>query len=220
MCRFLLFRSNKQVDPKNLLEQFAQMAEKSRTPDGDRQEDGWGIAWKENRVWKEKKSLLPIWHDKDIFSEIKPTNIFVIHARSAGFSKHKGNLYYNQPYLTDSLVFVFNGMIRGVKLSTPLAGDIGAQKIFSLLKQEIQMNLPEKALHNTSQIIKENSQKIEGMNIGFVKDNKFYALCEYSTNKDYFSLRYFQDNNLTILCSEPLGSYNWQVIQKSEIIAL
>lgn len=220
MCRFLLFRSENKNKPEKYLTRFAAMCKKSRTPEGDKQEDGWGITWKENNSWKLRKSLLPIWEDKKVFSKIPSTDLFMVHARSAGFSNQKGNLNYNQPYLADSLSFVFNGMIRGVRLPVPLDGEIGAQKIFSLLKKETDKNTPEKALLAVLKTLTEHSQKIEGMNIGLVKDDKFYLLCEYYINKDYFTVRYFQDNIVTLVCSEPFGLYNWNSMGKGEIITL
>lgn len=220
MCRFLLIRSVNKVKPDDYLTQFSKMCEKSRTPDGDRQTDGWGITWKENGSWKVRKSLLPIWKDIKLFSNIPSTNLFMAHARSAGFRKDKGNISYNQPYITDSLAFVFNGMVRGVRIPFKLEGEIGAQKIFSLLKKELIFSTPVKSLQTVKKFMKKHSQIIEGMNIGLVKDDRLYALCEYASNKDYFSIRYFKNDYLTIVCSEAVGLYNWQIMKKGEIIAL
>ena len=143
MCRFLLIRSQRGIKPEGLLSDFASMCQESRTPDGGWQGDGWGIAIKyqilnsKKQKWISKKYLEPIWKDQDLFDQFPETNICAVHARSAGFPKHKGILEYNQPYIQDELCFVFNGMIRGVTLPRQLEGEIGAQKIFSFLLQEI-----------------------------------------------------------------------------------
>ncbi len=195
------------------------MCEKSRAPDGDWQGDGWGIASK-GQSWEVYKTLKPIWKDRDKFQEFGETDIFAVHARSAGFPDQKGIIEYNQPYINDLLCYVFNGMIRGVSLSMPLEGKIGAQKIFSLLKQQIKNKSPEQALEHVDNLIINNSKKIEGMNIGIVYEDKFYVLCEYENNNDYFGIRYYQDNDLTLVCSEQIGSYQWRYMKKSEILVL
>ena len=219
MCRFLLVRSKKKIKPLELLNQFAQMCEKSRAPDGDWQGDGWGIASK-GQSWEVYKTLKPIWKDRDKFQEFGETDIFAVHARSAGFPDQKGIIEYNQPYINDLLCYVFNGMIRGVNLSMPLEGKIGAQKIFSLLKQQMQEKSTKEALRQVDKLIVNNSKIVEGMNIGVAHDDKFYMLCEYENNEDYFGIRYYQDDKITLVCSEPIGSYQWRSMQKSEILVL
>lgn len=220
MCRFLLVRSEEKIKPQELLSQFAAMCKVSRAPDGDWQGDGYGIAWKERGQWKLIKSLLPIWKDKDSFSKIPTTNLLVAHARSAGFPQHKGNIVYNQPYIEDSLCFVFNGLIRGVTIQRKLKGEIGAQKIFNLIIEELDNSKPDEALKIIDKLIVENSKKITGLNIGLVKDNRFYALCRYDGNKDYFSLHFVENDEVTLLCSQPLGKYDWKTMQKGEILVL
>lgn len=86
MCRFLLVRSKNVKDMRPLLQDFAVMCERSRTTDGDRQEDGWGVAWINGKDdWQSEKSLHPIWEDKDFMSNIPSTRLLVAHARSASF---------------------------------------------------------------------------------------------------------------------------------------
>lgn len=223
------------------------MCENSLAPDGDWQGDGWGIAWKENNIrvrplrrlrsdpeskWEIYKSLKPIWNDKSTFSNFPETNNFAVHARSAGFPQDKGIIEYNQPYVSDDMCFVFNGMIKGVKIDKPLIGKIGAQKIFSLI-QNVILSDPEliegeskdpyrisKALRTVDKLILASSQKILGMNIGLTKDNKFYILCEYDNNPTYFGIRFHQDAEISIVCSEPIGKYDWETMKKGEVLVV
>ncbi|MBI2036512.1 hypothetical protein HYT17_02690 [Candidatus Microgenomates bacterium] len=227
MCRFLMARSQKKIKPQELLSQFAQMCRKSRAPDGDWQGDGWGIALRlrsgqaiKNQNWQIYKSLRPIWEEQDKFGQFEETDVFVVHARSAGFPQHKGNIVYNQPYIDGPLCFVFNGLIRGVTVQRKLAGEIGAQKIFSLILEELDNSKPDEVLKTVDELIVKNSKKITGMNIGLVKNNRFYALCRYDGNKEYFSLHYAEDGGITLLCSEPIGKYEWKTMQKGEILVL
>ena len=226
MCRFLLVRSKNKIKPEKLLQDFAFMCQKSRAPDGDWQGDGWGIAIgiknSEFRIqnWREYKSLKPVWEERDKFQEFTETNMFVVHARSAGFPDQKGIIEYNQPYVSDDLCFVFNGMIKGVKIDRKLEGKIGAQKIFSLILEEKRDRSIEEVLKSVDKLLLEKSKKIIGMNIGVVKDNKFYILCEYEKNSNYFGVRYFQNDEMTLICSEPIGNYEWMIMKKGEVLSL
>ncbi len=226
MCRFLLVRSEKKIKPQKLLSQFASMCQKSRAPDGDWQGDGWGMAYKtqnsklKTQNWQIHKSLKPIWEERDKFGQFEETNVFVAHARSAGFPQHKGNIAFNQPFIDNDLCFVFNGLIRGVTVQRKLKGEIGAQKIFSLILEELGSSKPDEVLKTVDKLIVANSKKITGMNIGLARNNKFYLLCEYDGNASYFAVRYFQNNDLTIVCSEPIGKYEWKTMQKGEILVL
>lgn len=220
MCRFLLVKSKENIQPKKLLAEFASMCQKSHAPDGDWQGDGWGIVWKERKSWKLYKSLLPIWKDQNKFSSIPTTNLFAVHARSAGFPQHKNNLEFNQPYLKNNLCFVFNGMIRGVKLQRSLNGKIGAQKMFSFLIEEIGNKNVKDSLKNLDQTMLTNSKLVEGMNVGLISDNNFYVLCEYSVHPTYFSLQYYKDETIALVCSEKIGTYNFETMNKGEILVL
>lgn len=217
MCRFLIIKSKKKIKPQDLLKSFALVCQKSVAPDGELQKDGYGIAWQNNKSWVLKKSLGPIWEEHNSFGKIPEVNLFVAHARSAGFPSDKGNLDYNQPFINESLCFVFNGLIRKIKLNLPLKGVIGSQKLFSLIKLQMAKYQLDNALKQVNKMVLENSEKVEGMNIGLVKDGKIYVLCQYSDNKDYFSLHFYEDENLTIISSMAFDSYKWRIMKEGEI---
>lgn len=216
MCRFLLVRSKKKIYPEKFLLDFASACQKSHAPDGDWQGDGWGIAL-QNENWETYKSLNPIWVEENKFKKFGETNTFAVHARSAGFAQHKGILEYNQPYVSDDICFVFNGMIKGVHLPFHVDGSIGAQKIFSLIKQESKTNSLDKVLHTVDATLLNNSKHIEGMNIGLSYKDKFIVLCEYAENQDYFGIRYFQDNELVVVSSLTFGNFHWEKMKKGDI---
>ncbi len=219
MCRFLLVRSKTAVNTSYFLELFAKYVQKSHTPDGDSQEDGWGIAIRKQN-WEVHKSLKPIWEDKGQFNKFPKTKVFVVHARSAGFPSQKGNTDYNQPYISDSLAFVFNGMIRGVNLKMKLSGQIGAQKILSLLVAEKVKLDPLKSLKKTQNIIYKSSRKVIGMNLGLLVDDGLYASCNFSESADYFTLWFVKNNDLMMVSSQPFGNYNWKKMYNGQTIRL
>ncbi|MBI4066853.1 hypothetical protein HY407_00570 [Candidatus Gottesmanbacteria bacterium] len=221
MCRFLLVRSKTKINPKKILQAFTDMCEVSRDTDGDPQKDGWGVAWQEQGIWNISKSLNPIWTERERLEGIPSTKIVVAHARSASFPQYKGNVDYNGPYIHGPVCFVFNGRLYGVKIDRPLEGTIGAQKIFSLLQQEMEKKRDmEEALKSVQTILKANTRHIQGSNIGVVYDNIFYILCQYDDFPEYFRLHYYQDKELSIVCSEPILSYNWKSMTKGEVLTL
>lgn len=202
-----------------LLSEFATMCERSPAPDGDWQGDGWGVAWQGDDGWQVKKSLSPIWQERHMFVTVPPTKMLVAHARSAGFPQHKGNIEFNQPYTEGGVCFVFNGMLRGVSIPIKLEGVIGAQKIFSFLRHEVAKKTGDEALRALAATAKAHTRHIVGMNVGLVRGDRLFALCDYTDNEEYFSVRYYQDSCLTLLCSAPLRPYVWKKMKRGEILA-
>ncbi len=217
MCRFLIVKSKEKINPDDFLTPLSDLSEKSVAPNGDRQWDGYGIAFRENGKWEVKKSLSPMWEEKSMFSQIPATDMLVAHARGSGFMKDTGEIEFNQPFIDGDLCYVFNGTIYKVKLTTPLEGKIGSQKIFSLLKLQMKDKDPKNALEIVDKLIIRNSQKIEGMNIGLVVGKDVYVLNQYATDEKYYSVYYFESPELTIVCSEPFGSYDWKKFEKGEV---
>lgn len=202
MCRFLLVTSKKPIKPKSLLIKFAKMAKKSKALDGDWQGDGWGIAWiDEKNKWKVKKSLEPVWQDSAVFDSFPKMSTFAVHARSASFPEHRGILEYNQPYTFGDYAFVFNGLLKGVKLPN-IPGRIGAEKIWYLLKKELKNNKPDQALDNIKKLLVSNTKNIIALNIGLVKDKNIYSLNYFTKHPEYYSFHKWNDDSINALCSE------------------
>jgi predicted glutamine amidotransferase len=207
MCRFLVVKSEEKICPAPLLEAFANMAEKSRTFDGDWQGDGWGVAWlgDENK-WQRYRSLKPVWKDREQFVRIPDTKVFTVHARSASFADQKGILEYNQPYFNDRFSFVFNGHISGVKLPSSIPGKIGAEKIWSLLQNFLEKNDPGTALEKIKHILEKNSKSIQALNIGLADKDNIYSLNIFSHHPECYQLWHHEDSGRKIICSEKLDN--------------
>lgn len=206
MCRFLLVKSKKPIKPKKLLASLAEMAKNSRAYDGDRQDDGWGMAWIDNQnQWQLKKSLSPVWKKVNRFNQFPSTKIFVAHVRSSSFPKDKGDIAYNQPYIDGEYSFVFNGLLRGVNLPK-VPGNIGAEKIWYLLKGELKKNNVHNALEKTKKLLLENSKEIIAFNIGLANSKKgnIYSLCYFTKHPEYYQLHTFKNQDIEIICSEKL----------------
>jgi predicted glutamine amidotransferase len=197
------------------------MCRESRTADGDRQGDGWGVAFWESGKWVTAKSLSPIWEDFSKLKKIPQTNSMIVHARSASFPNQKGNIEFNQPYVSGKSAFVFNGMLSGVKFRRKIEGKIGAQKIWTLAREIIQTENDEKAmLAKLRVLIREHSKTVRGLNVGLANPRSITALCDYSTDKEYFTLNYCDEEDLKIICSEKLNGYKWNSFKKGEVVSL
>lgn len=196
------------------------MVEKSRTPEGDRQGDGWGVAWYKGGMWHEYKSLKPMWETNDQFDSIPRTEKMAIHARSASFPNQIGNIRYNQPYIQGNVCFVFNGVLQGVKLEKAVSGISGAEKIFHLIQEYLQTHDEKEALLQLDSLLRTHSQRIGGLNIGIMRGEKVAVLCDYGRDPSYFSVRYHQDESKTLVCSEVLNGYSWKMIHKGEVVLL
>ncbi len=218
MCRFLLLKSKKPINPQPILEKFAIMAERSKAFDGDWQGDGWGFSWLDDKnSWKLYRSLKPIWKDQSSFDSFPKTGMFAIHARSATFPQHKGNIEFNQPYVNNPAIFVFNGYLKGVTLSIP--GKIGAEKIWFLLQKALKEKKPIEALEKVKNILKKNTKQIQALNIGLSDGKNIFALSYYTKHPEYYRLRYIKTKELSLISSEPIGEYNFSESSSGSILS-
>lgn len=212
MCRFLLAKSKNKGKPYKILKAFASMARKSKAFDGDWQGDGWGIAWvSDNPSWQIYKSLSPIWDEEKKFADFPETNLFAIHARSASFPQHKNNLEFNQPFIANSAVFVFNGLLKGVRLPFSVPGTIGAEKIWSLLQDELKNKSPEKAIDKVKNLLTKHTREIQALNIGLIYESELFSLNYFTKHDNYYTLQRFSYETTDIICSEKLGDLEFNL---------
>lgn len=203
MCRLLVVSSKKDFEISPFVKEFAQLSKNSLTPDGDRQKDGWGLMTTKNIY----KSIMPIWEDDLHLYDWGNDRLLILHTRSA--SNNKNNIEFNQPFIKDGLVFVFNGLLKGVKIN--IDGKIGSEKLFNLITKFYQENT-NNYLENFYQLILNKTELIVGMNIVIVdlNLNKIHILSVYTQNENYFALNFFQDQEKTIICSEPILNFNFK----------
>ena len=211
MCRFLMVKSQNPLNPAKILEKFAEMAKKSTAPDGDWQGDGWGISWLGyDQEWKLKKSINPMWKEKDVFSQIPESSLFLAHVRSASFHHHKEVLDYNQPFLREPYAFVFNGHLKRVSFPFQVDGNIGSQKVWTLLYDLLKLSDPRKSLFRLKETLEKNSQCIQALNVGLCDKKNIYAYCQYSDHPDYYNLQFHESLSLKIISSETFEGYDFQ----------
>lgn len=213
MCRFILLAAPEPCDMRSLVAQFAEMCAHSHGLDGSGwQGDGWGIAWKDTaEQWQVQRSLAPIWTETAALVHLPPTRHLLVHARSASFAHHVGDLVYCQPYVQGAYAFVFNGFLQGVRLPRRVSGAIGAEKIWALVQEQLAWGQPpQQALAAVYALLERHSRHIQACNLG-LSDGHTYAF--YNGNpqgQPYYQLHQSRQDALHIVCSEPFGDWQWQ----------
>jgi len=121
-----MVRSDFVFEMAPVLEMFADVCKASREFQGH----GWGMAFLADEARMVYHNVNPIWDDD--FCRFQTTRFLLVHARSA-FLDTGIEVLNNMPFMDDSLAFIFNGELQGVKIKAD--GRIGAEKIFNVIKR-------------------------------------------------------------------------------------
>ncbi len=157
----------------------------------------------------------PIWEDAQNFTLTPTTKFILIHARSASFKEDKYNIEYNQPYISNGYAFVFNGLIKKVKLPFPTNSKIGSQKIWSILLFYLNKNKTTNtisALYKLKDILEKYSKEIQAINTAICDINNIYCLSLFNTYPEYYQLRLYNSDNLFILSSLDIEDYKFTLL--------
>jgi predicted glutamine amidotransferase len=209
MCRLLVIRDAEAFAISDQLRALAMIARHSREYQGD----GWGCAWWDGHAWHAYRSVSPIWDDQlDRFGE---TRLLVAHARSA-FRNEGIAVENNMPFVEDGVAFVFNGELRGVRLSAP--GRIGADKLFYVLRQ-LGGARDTAALARAIDIVVRRTAYVRAMNLVIVHQGGIRVVSRFSENPDYFTMHVKQDRARIAVCSEPFaGDAGWRPIANGSVL--
>ncbi|MFH1399017.1 MAG: hypothetical protein ABIG95_02810 [Candidatus Woesearchaeota archaeon] len=195
-------------DPKFHLLRFAEICKNSKEFQGD----GWGVCYLDND-WKLYRSVKPIWEEQNIFEHLPETGLLVAHARSA-FKDKGAVMEFSQPFLDNGVVFVFNGELRGMRLKVP--GKIGSEKIFNIFKRYLTEGV-EAALGKTQRELEANAKYVRALNVGVINREGGAVLCRFGEQPEYFTLHYYEGDDLKIVCSDPYKPYEFQEFTDGEI---
>lgn len=204
MCRFGIILSKKPVNLNLAIKDFSRLSKENPAPDGDKQEDGWGVIYNvKNKGYSVFKSTLPIWEDNsaDYFDNVFSTQIF-LHSRSATFASQKNRLDLNQPFFSKNFIFVFNGRIGGVKMPFKVEGNAGSERILNLIETffSIYNNL-EKAILKTVELLKKHSKKIYGLNFSLFFKETLFTYSYFEEYEDYYKLYYWKKGDFIVVSS-------------------
>ena len=214
MCRFLLLTAPTPCDMRPYVVQFARMCQYSTGLHGEGwQGDGWGVAWQDDQeAWQVQRSVAPIWTETATVQPLPATRHLLVHARSASFAHHKDNIAYSQPYVCAPYAFVFNGFLKGVRLPRRVPGAIGAEKIWWLVQEQLARGVPPpQALATVYAVLESSSRDIQACNMGL---SDGYTSAFYNGNphrQAYYQLHQAHQGTLHMVCSEPFGTWEWQI---------
>ena len=213
MCRFLLLTAPTPCDMRPFVAQFAQMCQHSTGLHGEGwQGDGWGVAWRDDHeTWQAQHSVVPIWTETDAVQRLPLTRHLLVHARSASFAHHKGNVAYSQPYVCAPYAFVFNGFLKGVRLPRRVPGAIGAEKIWSLVQDQLAQGVPpQQALMTVYAMLACHSRNIQACNMGLSDGDTYVFYNGNPYGQAYYQLHQARQGALHMVCSESFGPWEWQ----------
>lgn len=208
MCRLLLVKASAAFTIPEHLERLAYISKHSKEYQGH----GWGCAYLENGRWKLYKAIKPIWEDDP--SRFGKTTLLLGHARSA--YKDEGiAVENNMPFHDDPYVFIFNGELRGVRISEQ--GRIGAEKIFNFIQRFNQGDMLG-ALKKGTEVLQKRTRYIRAMNIVIADRTTAYVASVFNEDPEYFTMRYVQNAEQLVISSEALpGNDDWRPIENHTV---
>jgi glutamine amidotransferase len=201
MCRLLAVLDRAPFSIADMLTPLAAIARRSKEYQGD----GWGCAWWDGSAWHRHRSLRPIWADG--FDGLGSTTVLLGHARSA-FRNEGIALENNMPFVAGSSAFVFNGELRGVRLTA--GSGIGAAKLFRFLR-EMGAESGLGALRHAVEVVRRRSACVRAMNFVLATGTVLRVGTRFSVDPDYFTLHRKRTDGRTLIASEPFpGETGWE----------
>jgi glutamine amidotransferase len=208
MCRLLFVNADREFDIPEYLERFAFTARNSPEYQGH----GWGCAYVEDGTWKHFKNIQPIWNTD--LRQFGKTRLLLAHARSA-FRNEGITVENNMPFYDDKYVFIFNGELRGVRISEE--GRIGAEKLFNFIKRFDRGNMAE-AFKRGTDLLQVRSKYIRAMNIMIADMANVYVASYFNEQPDYFTMHRCNGLHRLIIASDPLpGDDAWEPVGRNTV---
>ncbi|MBI2641612.1 hypothetical protein HYW87_03400 [Candidatus Roizmanbacteria bacterium] len=127
---------------------------------------------------------------------------------------------FNQPYVDSNFIFVFNGLLKGVRIPEKVRGTIGAEKIWFLLKDLLKTMKPQESLNELKDYLLKHTRYVQALNIGLADKDNIYALCFYDRFPKYYQLHYSVNKERDIVCSEELLLDHWNIMKRSQVTKL
>jgi predicted glutamine amidotransferase len=101
-----------------------------------------------------------------------------------------------------------------------VAGQVGSQRIWGLVCEEIEHHPPAEALANVVQQLEDHSREVVACNVGLMDRQRIYVACRYTTRADYYQLRWHASESLRMICSEPLPGYAFYDVPANRVFEL
>ena len=207
MCRLLAVQSLDAIPVVDLLQPFAAMARASREYQGD----GWGCAWWTGERWERYRTTTPVWDDD--LTRFGAQRQFVAHARSA-FRNEGIEEAHNMPFVDARRAFVFNGELRGVRMSEE--GRIGAEKLFNLFGRIDPKGRDE--WRRAVDGVVARTRYVRAMNFVSATPGRFVVASVFNEDPDYFTMAIRRDPGVVMIASEPLAGFEgWAPVPNGSV---
>jgi len=211
MCRLVAARAATPFEIGELLRPLAMIARRSKEYQGD----GWGCAWWVHDRWERYRSLTPIWEDD--LDQFGSALVVLGHARSA-FRNEGIEIANNMPFVEDRAAFVFNGELRGVRLTA--AGRIGAEKLFRFIRRmggEGGLDQIRRAVA----VVERRSAYVRAMNFVLAAGPVLRVGTRFNEDTEYFTLHLKRQGSRTTVCSEPFpGESGWEPMPSGTVLEI
>jgi glutamine amidotransferase len=203
MCRLIAVHDRSPFSIDEMLRPLAIIARASKEFQGD----GWGCAWWDGASWARHRSIRPIWEDP--LTGFGSTTVLLGHARSA-YRNEGVAIENNMPFLDAASAFVFNGELRGVKISA--GNGIGAAKLFRFLREMgAETGLPR--LRHAVEIVRRRSDYVRALNFVVATGPVLRVGSWFNEDPDYFTMHWKRELGRTVVSSEPFRSESgWEPI--------
>ena len=222
-CRMLIAAGR--LPLRDLLEDFKLMAlnQNERHEHSDRPDhtngDGWGVVTGRAGRLECYKSIMPCWQDprfRDLYQA--DLDFVMLHARKA--SPGMAVSYaFTHPFLKDGWYFCHNGTIHDFLVNE----SSDAQQLFALVLDKAGQSADmREAIGATVRSLREYS----ALNFILFNGDLIYVLNMYGKQgektPDYFTMKYLQASDYTIIASERLPScgQEWQEAQNATLLML
>ncbi|MDP6559584.1 MAG: class II glutamine amidotransferase [Candidatus Binatia bacterium] len=208
MCRLLLVKAAHPFVIQEQLERLAHISKNNKEYQGH----GWGCAYLEDNMWRLYKNIKPIWEDD--LSQFGRSTLLLGHARSA-FKNEGITIENNMPFYDDPYVFIFNGELRGVRITEE--GRIGGEKIFNVIKRLNKGDML-KGLKTGVDLIQKRTKYVRALNVILADKTTAYVASVFNEDPDYFTMHYKQVPDRLLICSEaPPGEDGWRKIDNHTV---
>ncbi len=224
-------------DPEELFTAFCLMAEdknifhehnQNKAPGDWRHEDGWGMAYIQERRWKIHKSILPAFSDAQARPALpahSPVVLFHSRKRTKG-DIHEKNTH---PFAHGRYVFCHNGTIEGDIKHAPCflpQGETDSERLFyAILSAFGDGHAGDESAFHIREVI-QNYKKNTGSNIILSSPEKTFVSVNYSQYPAYYSMALGVGKEGIIISSEkvPVGGtkrgMEWSFLNDGEIAVI
>lgn len=237
MSRFILVKSKVNISPIDIVKNFSKSC--YSVPQEDKLKDnsddnnkvfleeygkrlpihGWKFSYlnESTHRWSSYFSFEPLSNDlkkKSAINKFKECKTFTLHAQYTPQPRNRYSEKFISCYVNDGHIFTLDGSFKISNTSIEFKNRNPVQKIWSLTKNYLSQNLSmEDSLNRVMEFVQNNTSNLSALNIGLSSKNNISALTVFKKNgfiQDYYTLYFYNDNYISIICSNELEGYRFK----------